>query len=238
DGDIVAINYARRLNMVPIGVIAQAAGVASFPFLARLFAEGRRDEMERQVDRAVRSGLVVSGLATAVVIALATPMVAVAFQRGTFDLADTLATAPLVAIYGISIPMWTAHQVYTRAFYAQRRMWLPVVVGTAITVAALPSYYFASMSYGATGVVATSVGVMVAYAAVMGWLWHRGSSAREVARSGWQALVAGVPAGAAAWAVSRLTTGGEPPGTLMGIAVLILGGALAAGVYWAVLRAM
>jgi putative peptidoglycan lipid II flippase len=238
DGDIAAINYARRLNMVPIGVIAQAAGVASFPFLARLFAEGRRDEMERQVDRAVRSGLVVSGLATAVVIALATPMVAVAFQRGTFDLADTLATAPLVAIYGISIPMWTAHQVYTRAFYAQRRMWLPVVVGTAITVAALPSYYFASMSYGATGVVATSVGVMVAYAAVMGWLWHRGSSAREVARSGWQALVAGVPAGAAAWAVSRLTTGGEPPGTLMGIAVLILGGALAAGVYWAVLRAM
>ena len=33
--------FARRLNMVPVGVIAQAAGVAAFPFLARLAAGGR-----------------------------------------------------------------------------------------------------------------------------------------------------------------------------------------------------
>src|SRR5690606_17940634 len=44
-GDIAALNYARRLQMVPVGVIAQAAGVASYPFLARLFAEGRRTEI-------------------------------------------------------------------------------------------------------------------------------------------------------------------------------------------------
>src|SRR5690606_15127262 len=39
-GNTAALGYARRINMVPIGVIAQAAGVASYPFLARLFAEG------------------------------------------------------------------------------------------------------------------------------------------------------------------------------------------------------
>ena len=235
-GDIAALNYARRLQMVPVGVIAQAAGVASYPFLARLFAEGRRKEMEAQVNQAVRSGLVVSGLAAAAVIALAVPLVAVAYQRGSFDAADTLATAPLLAIYGIAIPMWTAHQVYTRAFYAQRRMWLPVVVGTAITVVALPAYYFSATNFAAVGVAATSTAVMSAYALIMGWLWHREASAKEVTRSGWQAFVAGVPAGAAAWAASRALAGREPPDTLIGIVVLVVGGALAAAVYWAVLK--
>ncbi len=30
------LNFARRLNMLPVGLIAQAAGVAAYPFLARL----------------------------------------------------------------------------------------------------------------------------------------------------------------------------------------------------------
>jgi len=237
-GDIAALNYARRLQMVPVGVIAQAVGVASYPFLARLFAEGRLEEMRAQVSQAVRSGLVVSGLATAGVIALSIPLVAVAYQRGSFDASDTAATAPLLAIYGLAIPMWTAHQVYTRAFYAQRRMWLPVVVGTAITIVALPTYYFAATSFAAVGVAATSTAVIAAYAIVMGWLWHREGSATEVARSAGQTLVAAVPAAAVAWGVARAVTGGEPPDTSTGIVTLVAGGVLAAGAYWAVLRAM
>ena len=38
EGGISALSFARVLNMVPVGMVAQAAGVAAFPFLASLAA--------------------------------------------------------------------------------------------------------------------------------------------------------------------------------------------------------
>ncbi|MGH8873721.1 MAG: lipid II flippase MurJ, partial [Acidimicrobiia bacterium] len=54
EGAIFALGRARRLNMLPVGMIAQAAGVAAYPFLARLAAEGRPAELSETVARAVR----------------------------------------------------------------------------------------------------------------------------------------------------------------------------------------
>jgi putative peptidoglycan lipid II flippase len=45
EGSITQLGLARRLNMLPVGMIAQAAGVAAYPFLARLFAEGKHAEL-------------------------------------------------------------------------------------------------------------------------------------------------------------------------------------------------
>ena len=46
--------------MLPVGVIAQAAGVAAFPFLARLVAEGRGAEMRESMGRTIRTVLFAS----------------------------------------------------------------------------------------------------------------------------------------------------------------------------------
>lgn len=40
EGAVSLLSYARRIMLVPVGVVAQAAGVASFPFLAALAARG------------------------------------------------------------------------------------------------------------------------------------------------------------------------------------------------------
>lgn len=42
EGAVSLLSYARRIMLVPVGVVAQAAGVASFPFLAALAAGRRR----------------------------------------------------------------------------------------------------------------------------------------------------------------------------------------------------
>jgi len=39
-GAVSWLNYGRRIMMVPVGVVAQGAGVASYPFLADLVAKG------------------------------------------------------------------------------------------------------------------------------------------------------------------------------------------------------
>lgn len=237
-GDIAALSYARRINLLPVGVIAQAAGVASYPFLANLFAEGKLSEMAETVTRAVRTSLLVAGLATAGVVGLAGPIVQVAFQRGEFDPGDTVVTSALLAIYGLSIPMWAAHQVYTRGFYAQRRMWLPVVIGTAITALAVPGYIVGSSQLGAAGVAWTSVAVMGLYAVAMAWWWHRENPAGEVAATLGRTVVATVPAALAGWLMTQWLTGGEPTATGAAVTALLLGGVVAVAVYWVVLRSI
>ncbi|HEX2153841.1 MAG TPA: murein biosynthesis integral membrane protein MurJ [Acidimicrobiia bacterium] len=235
-GDIAALAYARRVNLLPVGVIAQAAGVASYPFLARLFAEGKVSEVRETVSRTIRASLIVAGIGTAGVVGLALPIIQIAFQRGQFDPADTAATSVLLAIYGLSIPMWAVHQVYTRGFYAQRRMWLPVGVGTAVTVVAIPAYLVGAATLGAAGVAWASVAVMGLYALAIGWWWHREQPGGEMGATLGRMLVATVPAALAGWLATRGLMGGEPSSTGLAVAALLGGGGLTVAVYWGLLR--
>jgi putative peptidoglycan lipid II flippase len=230
-GATAGLGFARRLNMVPVGVIAQAAGVAAFPFLARLAATGERKRLRDTVAVSVKTAVAVGGLAAAVVVGLAEPAVRLAYQRGDFLPGDTAFVAPLLAIYGLSIPMWAAHQVFTRAFYAGRRMWLPVAIGTAVTVAAVPVFVWVSTDVGAAGIAWTSVGSVTAYTFAIGAAWIRssGSSAAGYLGSAARVLAAGVPAGIAARVLAdRLGTG-----TGGSVAAVLVGGLLAAAVYFA-----
>ena len=45
---ITWLSYAKTLMRVPLGVVGQAVGVASFPFLAQLYSEGKFDELNRR----------------------------------------------------------------------------------------------------------------------------------------------------------------------------------------------
>ncbi len=177
---IAQLDGARRLNMVPVGLVAQAAGVAAYPFLAKLVAEGRYKELRQTVYRSVTSGLTVAGLATGLVMSLAYPIVRVLYQYNRFGPDDTRAVGTLLIYYALSIPFWVAHQIYGRAFYAMRRMWTPVVIGTIVTVVTIPLLYWFGTEAGAGGVaVASSIGIAL-YAVTIGVTWHATGSSTEV----------------------------------------------------------
>lgn len=220
EGATAGLGYARRLNMLPVGVLAQAAGVATYPFLAKLFAEGRESELRYTVARTVKAGVLVALPVGAVVVALARPAVRAAFQYGAFTPADTDYVVPLLAIYALSIPFWVAHQIYTRGFYARRRMWLPVIVGTLVTAATIPSAYFAAQRSGAIGVAAVSSSSIAVYTLAIGILWHvqyRGSPLE--ARPVTLAAAFSVVAGAAAWVAAAVFPIETVPGALLALAV-------------------
>lgn len=220
EGATAGLSYARRLNMLPVGVLAQAAGVATYPFLAKLFAEGRDAELRYTVARTVKTGLLVALPVSAAVVALARPAVRAAFQYGSFGAADTEFVFPLLGVYALSIPFWVAHQIYTRGFYARRRMWLPVIVGTLVTAVTIPSAYLAARQAGAIGVAAVSSASIAIYTLAIALAWHgqyRGNpiEMRPVALA---ALFA-VGAGAAAWLAAGLFPVETLPGALVAIAI-------------------
>jgi putative peptidoglycan lipid II flippase len=225
--------------LVPVGVIAQAASVAAYPFLARLFAEGRHRDLADAVDRALRWVLVLSMAATAVLMAMSIPIVRVLFERGSFTPSDTGATAAGLFFYALAVPIWGVLQIVNRAFYARRDMWTPVVVGTVATVVAIPVYFGLQRTSGLVGVALASVLALGLYTAVMVWRWYTipevdGSPASVVesaARAVPLVVIGGGAAFLGAWGIPAVAGAGffaALVGTLVGSA-LFAGVALGLG---------
>ena len=177
DGTATGLQYARRLMMLPVGVVAQAVGVAAYPFLARLAARGDDAELRGTVDRSVRMGVVVAVPVTIVVVVLSHVWVRLALQYRAFTAEDTDVVAPLLSLYALAVPFWVVHQVITRAFYARRQMWPPVVVGTAITLVTVPSLF--AVAGDGRAIAAVSAGAVVLYASTIGAVWYRTVPAYE-----------------------------------------------------------
>jgi len=178
DGVQTQLLYARRTMFVPIGIIAQGAAVAAYPFLSRLWAEGNITAMHRTVDKAMRWVLVLSIAAAGLLAALALPVVRTLFERFAFTTADSSATAAALFFYALAIPVWGALQIITRAFYARRSMWTPVIVGTVSTLIAIPLYFSLSETFGIRGVALASVLSLGFYTLVLMLLWYRGHDGR------------------------------------------------------------
>jgi putative peptidoglycan lipid II flippase len=191
-GGTAALSFARMLNMVPIGIIAQAAGVAAFPFLASLAARADWPALAGTTQRALRATLVISAGATAVVYAVARPAIRVVYQWGRFSGEDTALVASLLAVYCLSIPAWGAQQVTARSFYARRRMWLPVGWGTLVAVVAIPLHLLLFRRLDLPGLAWASVISISSYALILFIAWRRTDGSLAPATSSLWRLVPGV----------------------------------------------
>ena len=237
DGAVFSLGVARRSNMLPIGVIAQAAGVAAYPYFARLVAEGRFAEMRDAMGKTVRSVIYLSGLAAAAAVAVALPAIRVAFQRGNFTEDGTVLAAAALVAYAVSIPAWGVHQIFARGLYAHRQMWVPATAGTLWTIVAIPLYLVGFDRYGVAGIAMASSAAITGYAITLALLWGRrhtfdgisgivGTTARTAAG----AVVAGI----AGRLTSDAITGGVVPSFGTGVVSLIAGLAMTGVVYFGV----
>ncbi len=226
-GTTAALDFARRLNMVPVGVIAQAAGVAAYPFLARLAARGDEDGLAATTGRAARNTVFIALAATATVVVLARPLVRLIYQYGEFTAEDGALVARLLSIYALSIPAWGLHQILARHFYAKRRMWTPVLIGTGFTLLAIPVWLWLYQLFDIEGFAAASTIVITGYSAGLVIAWGRDSGwqwPRQLLPSLARGLTAALFAGLAGWpVVSRLFGGGDVT-ILSGLGAALVGG--------------
>ncbi len=210
DGGISWLNFGRQTMLVPVGVIAQAAGVATYPFLARLVAEGKHREMAQAVSRALRYIVVLSMAAAAGLMALALPAIRALYERGSWDAADTVATAGTLVFFALGVPLWGLQQIYARGFYAREEMWTPVIIGTFAFAAAIPIYWGLHEAMGVNGLaLASSVSILL-YTTALGAVWYHRTGwpfARPVAVTALRNLPVAAIAGVAAWGVSELILG-------------------------------
>ncbi len=172
EGSVSLLNYARRIMMLPVGVVAQAAGVASFPFLASLAARKDDQRFDSTLNTALRGSLCLVLPLTAYMMIAAVPILGLIFEGGRFSHSESLLAAPLLQIMLLSVPFWVVQQIISRAFYARQDTLTPAVVGTLATFAVLPLYPAVVRHFGSVGIaVLTSLSLSV-YTLVLVLTWH------------------------------------------------------------------
>lgn len=226
-GATAALDFARRINMVPVGVIAQAAGVAAYPFLARLAAKGDEDALVDTTGRAARNTLFIAMAAMAGLVVLARPAVRLLYQYGEFTARDGEQVTRLLILYAMSIPAWGLHQILVRHFYAKRKMWTPVVIGTVFSAVAIPTWLGLYDRLGVDGFALASSVIMTGYAMGMLIAWGVDSGWSPVRRllpSLFRGLLAATVATAVSWPLVNTLFGEGRLTVWAGLGALVLGG--------------
>lgn len=205
-GDIARLNYGKRFFMVPYGVLGLAVGVAGMTFFSRLYSEGKLREFGETINDAVYRSAATSFLISAWLIAVATPAVDLYLRRGRFHFSDTRETAVYFAVFSISLALWTAQALYSRAFYAIRDTFTPMVATSVITLASVPVFWALYHAHGIIGLaIASDIGIAGQTAALAILLARRGMVPLRQMRWGelGKALAVAIVAAVVAIAVGR-----------------------------------
>lgn len=169
-GDITRLNYAKRLFAVPISILGQATGQASMPFFARLFGEGKRKEFGDTVNGSVFRISAASLLSSAWMMPAALPLIDLVYRRGRFTFGDSRETAIYFFWFALSLALWSAQALYSRAFYAAGDTLTPMIASTIIVAASLPVYSAMFHHLGVTGLaIASDIGILM-HTVALAWL--------------------------------------------------------------------
>ncbi|MEK7466783.1 MAG: murein biosynthesis integral membrane protein MurJ [Planctomycetota bacterium] len=134
DGAVSALYFANRLFNFPIALIGIAIAQAAFPAFADAFARGRREEVAGALAKSFRMVLVLAIPASVGLGILATPIIRMIFEHGTFGPEMTRRSGAVLAFYGLGTWAACAQHVITRAFFAARNPKTPAILGAGAVV--------------------------------------------------------------------------------------------------------
>lgn len=134
DGSASALANAVIFWQLPQGILGVSIMTVLFPRMSRQAAADDREGLKRTLGFGIR-GILALLVPSAIVLALlGREVVAVAFQRGEFVLADTLRAADVLAAYCIGMASVSAFGFLQRFFYSNGDYRTPTVTAVVVVV--------------------------------------------------------------------------------------------------------
>jgi putative peptidoglycan lipid II flippase len=196
-GSISALNYGLRIMFLLVGILGQAVGVASFPFMARLAVENKIEEMNRLLNRALRFLAIVIPFALLIMV-VRKEVVVILFQRGAFDAHATRLTTDVLIYLLLGTAAFATQTVVVRGFYAMQNTLFPAIFGSLAVLCSIP-FYMAGMRMLGVGGVALAISLSATIqVALLYALWNKKSAnkgARLVYRLYLKTIILCVPMG-------------------------------------------
>ena len=137
EGAMAYLNYADRLNQLPLSIIGTALGTAILPSISRAIDRGHEREAAHVQGRAFELSMLLTLPATLALAVAAGPIIGALFQGGRFTVEDAAITGNVLAILVIGLPGYVLVKVLTPAFYARKDVRTPVRIAIFVLVASV-----------------------------------------------------------------------------------------------------
>jgi putative peptidoglycan lipid II flippase len=135
EGAVSWINYADRVNLLPVGIFGYAIGVALLPLLTRQIQAGQEATALASQNRAIEVCLLLTVPAAVGIAILAEPITAVLFEHGAFTARDRLAVANALLAFSLGLPAYVLNKALTPGFFARHDTRTPVIASVAALAA-------------------------------------------------------------------------------------------------------
>jgi putative peptidoglycan lipid II flippase len=132
---LAAIYNAFLLVGLPIALLGQAIGQATFPRLAAQAEAGNWTEMRRVLMRSLGASIGLALPAVAALLLLGRPTIRILFERGEFTSAAGDLTFSVLVAYAIALPAYVATEVITRGLISLRDTRTPLFTNSGQLVA-------------------------------------------------------------------------------------------------------
>ena len=129
EGAVSAISWSFSLMLIPEAIIAQATAIAALPTFSAQVARGKPDEMRSSLAFLLRAVLCLALPASLGLILLRGPLIALIYQRGSFDANSTAMVSWALLWYAAGLVFHSVVEIVSRAFYALHDTKTPVTVG-------------------------------------------------------------------------------------------------------------
>lgn len=231
-GAVAWLYYADRLYQLPLGIVGIAIGQVLLPEITEAVMNRPAATVHRVQNRAFEAALALALPAAVGLALLATPIVAVLFERGAFTAADTAATARALTAFALGLPAFVGIRVLTAAHWGRGDTVTPMIhglvavaVNIALALALRPALGWVAVAW-ATAAAAWANLALLAAALIRSGHWRfDGESRRRLPRL----LAAALAMGAGVAALRPLGVDGllAAPSTsarLAGLGLLVAGG--------------
>lgn len=175
EGAISLLNYADRINQLPLGVIGIAIGVVLLPELSRTLKAGNFADAQHLQNRSLEFGLGLTLPAAVGFMLFAGPLVNLLYERGAFTAETTALTAAALSAFATGLPAYVLIKVFSPAYFARLDVKSPMWFSFAAVVVNIIGSLALFPIWGHVGIAAaTSISAWLNFALLAGVLWRRG----------------------------------------------------------------
>jgi len=133
-GSVAVLNYGNKTSAAIAGIGSVAVTTAVLPHFSRMAAARDWSGVRHSLKVYTRLVLLVSAVATVVLVLLSQPIIRVLFERGAFTADDTLQVAAVQRLYILQLPVYLAGLLYVRLLSALKANHI-LMAGTLISFA-------------------------------------------------------------------------------------------------------
>ena len=126
-GEISVFTFAGNLEAVPLALIGSSYAVAAFPALSEALMLKKHDEFMKILSASARHIILWSIVFLGLITVLRAHIVRVILGTGAFDWSATRLTAALLVICVIGLVVDALELLFSRALYAARQSWRPLM---------------------------------------------------------------------------------------------------------------